>query len=118
MLTVIFVSDSTLDVFTDKALVGSNVYQSFLEYMSIFDLSPNDTLLYNDKQSLIIEAIAVADKEVKVISIGKKSKEILNDLNVPFYALPPIDETPNLQSLEFKTILGECSEFIHDYQNH
>ena len=117
MKTVIFVSDSSLDVYSNKALIGTEAYRSFLEILAIFNLSINDTLLYNEKDLRVIEEIAVSDLSVKVVTIGDVSKEIIEDLSIPFYALPPINKLPKEQSLDFDIQMKECLGFINDYQD-
>ena len=118
MRTVIFISDSNLDVFSNRALVGTEAYRSFLEYLSLFDVSINEALLYNEKDLRTIEAIAVSDMSVKVITMGSLAEEAIEHLSIPYYALPPIDKAPNLQSLDFDLKLKGALEFINDYQDH
>lgn len=115
MKTVIFVSDSNLDVYSNRALIGTEAYRSFLELLAYFDLSINDSLLYNETDFRTIEAIATADMSVRVITLGSTPERMAKELNIPYYALPSIDKLPAEQSLDFKTELRECREFINDY---
>lgn len=114
MKTVIFVSDSNLDVYNDRALIGTEAYRVFLEYLAVFDLSINDTLLYNEKDCPIIEAIAVNDSSVRVMTLGETAEQAMTELNVPFFPLPDLQaKQQDLQSLNFQSVLNDCKDYIH-----
>jgi len=119
MKTVIFVSDSDVDAYNDRALIGTEAYRVFLEYLHVLDLSINDTLLYNEKDSRKIEAIAVADPDVRVITLGARAQEAMESLNVPYFALPHLERnTTPLRSLNFESVLNDCKDYVHDSRAH
>lgn len=117
MKTAIFVSDSSLDVYNDRALIGTEAYRVFLEYLAVFDLSINDALLYNEKDCHIIEAIAVNDSSVRVMTLGQVAEEAIKGLNVPYFPLPDLSTKQlDLQSLNFHSVLNDCKDYIHDHR--
>lgn len=113
--TVIFVSDSALDVYNDRALLGTTAYRVFLEYLYTLDLHVRDVLLYNEKDSRTIEAIAVNDGGVRVVTLGKVAEEVMKELNVPYFSLPDLSaKMQDLQSFDFKVMLNNCKDYVHD----
>lgn len=119
MNTVIFVSDSKNDVYADRALLGTDAYKVFLEYLNVLGVSINDALLYNDKDFRKIDAIARADETVRIVTLGKVAEEVIKRLAIPYFALPVINEdNSSLQSLDFNVLIKSCKDYIHDYTGH
>lgn len=115
--TVIFVSDSALDVYNDRALLGTTAYRVFLDYIYYLDLHVRDVLLYNEKDSRTIEAIAVNDGGVRVVTLGEVAEQVMKELSVPYFPLPDLSSNmQDLQSLNFSIVLNNCKDYVHDYK--